>query len=459
MSRALTLAIGLVAWLPALGASAEQLTLEEAMSRGRRAAREVTAAEARVEASRARLRQARGYRLPTVSVSEIWMRTDSPADVFALQLNQERFSFSDFVASDPNTPDKLENATTRLELTLPLYTGGQLTGRIEQAALAAEAATSQVERAADEAALAAGEAYIRLAQAREHVELVERALETVEAHVALARAYAEQGMIVRSELLRAEVEQARIHDLLLEARGQERLAAANLSFRLTAEPAGTWETEDLPEPPPFEDPLSRWQTAALDRADLTASRRLLAAGELEVGISKSARLPKIGLVARSDLVDSSLFGTSGDSTAVMAMASIDLWGGGRHAAAAAAARAELEAATAEVEQFAAAIELQVEDAFERVLTAQERHETAAAALAAAREVERIVEERFRQGVVRTIDVLDAATARREAEMRELMARTETHLARLRLAATTGDRPESMIADPTTAGSAAKGSTR
>ena len=66
-------------------------------------------------------------------------------------------------------------------------------------------------------------------------------METVDHHVQLAKAYTEQGMLVRSELLRAEVERARIQALLTEARGQARVAEANLSFRLATDTTTHWE--------------------------------------------------------------------------------------------------------------------------------------------------------------------------------------------------------------------------
>ena len=76
--------------------------------------------------------------------------------------------------------------------------------------------------AGEQAALAAAEAYVMVEQAAEYAGLLERARETMAAHVALAQAYAEQGMIVRSEVLRAEVELARLDDL---PRGGARPAA------------------------------------------------------------------------------------------------------------------------------------------------------------------------------------------------------------------------------------------
>ncbi len=426
------------------GAESERIDLAGAMARARGEAREVAAAHARARAGDERVRQAEAFRLPKVSAQEIWVRTDSPADAFGLLLNQEIFSLPDFAAGDPNDPDATENALTRLEVTLPLYTGGELSGRIRQARLAAEATHDNVAWSEESAALAGAEAYIRLAQVREQVLLLERALETVRSHVDLAEAYVDQGMLVRSELLRAEVEQSRIEDLLSQARGRARVAESNLSFRLAADLSTSWQLDPLGAPPPLEGPLEEWLDGADSRPDLEAARRMLEAAELEVEVKRSGLLPKVGLVARRDLNDESLFGSSGDSTSVMAMASLDLFTGGRHRAAAAAARAEVEAGRDLFEHFRAGARLAVKDAYEQAASTRERQRTALAALDAAREGERITRERFEKGVVKTIDLLDAATARREAETRELIARAEAQLATLDLAVKANRRPESVL---------------
>lgn len=426
------------------GAEAQTLTLAEAMARAREGAREVTAAAARQEAQAARLAAAKAHRLPRISLAETWLRTDSPADVFGLQLSQERFSFADFVASDPNQPDPLSNATTRLELALPLYTGGELAARIRQAELAAAAAGETAHRTTDEAALAAAEAYIRLAQAREHVALLACSLETVGAHVELARSYVEQGMLVRSELLRAEVEAARVADLLAAARGQAEVAAAALSLQLAADLGTEWELVPLPAPDAFDASLDDWLQGAGERSDLAAARRMQRAAALEVDVHRAAQRPRLGLHARYDLIDDQLFGSHGENAAVAVMASIELFAGGQHRAAREAAMAEAAAVAADVDLLAAGIELQIRQAFHEAKSAGDRQATARGAVAAATEAARIVEERFRQGVVKTIDLLDATTARLEAETRELVARTDAHLARLRLAVTAGRRPESAL---------------
>ena len=449
MTRNLVLGMALLGSLCLATAEAAELSLLDAMSTARDQAREVTTARAQTEAGQARLRQAKGYRMPQVRFQEIWMTTNSPAEVFALQLNQGVFSFEDFVMSDPNNPDWFENATSRFELMLPIYMGGGLSGRIDQAKLAAEADEIKASWAADSAALAAAEAFIRLAQVRENVILLERSLETVEAHVNIARAYVDQGMLVRSELLMAEVEWSRIQDLLQQAEGHAKVAEANLSFRLGADPETAWELRELPEPESIDDGLETWLVTAETRADLEAARRLLSAAELEVKVQRSALMPKIGLQAKYDFNDQHLFGTGAHSGSVAAVASIDIFSGNRHRAAKAAAEADLEAGRQQLELFEDGIRLGVKDAYETAISSRLRYDTAMAAKAAATEAERITEERFKKGVVKMIDLVDASTARQEAETRQLVAAAEAYLATLELAVRSGRQPESVIPNPST----------
>lgn len=441
----LLLALGVLAPVGAAAAGeTETLTVREAMGRARRQAREVAAAEARVEASEQQLALARGHRLPTVQLQEVWMRTDSPAEVFGLQLNQEVFDFGSFVAGDPNRPDPLDNALTRLEVSVPLYTGGELAGRVRQAELGAEAARAGRAWSEDGAALAAAEAWVGLAKAREFAELLRRSRGTVSSHVELARNYVEQGMLVRSELLRAEVELARIDDQLRSAEGAARVAAAALAFRLGEPQDSVWRLDPLPAPPAIDDDLGGWLAAAGDRSDLAAARVQLRAAELEETIARAGSRPRVGLVARYDRYDETPFGGSGDATAIIAQGSIDLFAGGRHRAAAAAARAQARAGAEDLARFEEGILLEVRQAYEEATAARDRRATALAALDAAREAERITEERFRQGVAKTLDVLDAETARREAETRELVARADATLAALALAVKAARDPEDLL---------------
>jgi outer membrane protein len=442
MTRSLALA-ALLATGP--GLADEPLTLRDAMSVGREKAREVAAASARQEAAEARAQQAKGFRLPSVVVSEIYDRTDSAAEAFALKLNKGAFSFPEFVATDPNNPDWLGAAISRVEVNLPIFTGGELSGKIAQARNAADAAGKTAGWAADGAALAAAEAYVMVAQAEEYARLLARSRDTVLAHVELARAYASQGMLVRSEVLRAEVELARLEDLLSEAEGKVRVANANLAFRLGAEGHARYELAPLPSPSPIGDAdIAPFLVSALGRQDLLSARSLLRAGELEESVKRAAFFPKLGVMARYDVVGTRLFGNDSHAGTLMAVAQWNVFAGFSDRAALMAARADARAGREDVARFDEGVRLEVRQAFEEAKTARERYATSVKALEAARESERIVSERFQNGIVKMLDLLDVTTARREVETRELVARAESHLTAFRLALKAGRRPESAL---------------
>ncbi|MDQ7088117.1 MAG: TolC family protein [Acidobacteriota bacterium] len=79
------------------------LTLSRAACTALANSRAVLAADASAKAAAARARQARAHRLPQVDFSEVYHRTDSPAESFALQLNQERFDMQAFFGWIPTT--------------------------------------------------------------------------------------------------------------------------------------------------------------------------------------------------------------------------------------------------------------------------------------------------------------------------------------------------------------------
>ncbi len=429
-------------------ASAETLSLEQAMARGRAAAGEVAAATSRTAAAEAAVREARSWSRPLLRVQEIWTRTDSPAEAFALLLNREEFSFPRFAASDPNSPDALRASITRLEAEMPLYTGGELSRRVLQAEVMARGAADSSSAVADQAALEAAKAWVQLAKAREFAALLERARATVAAHVDRARRVAEQGMVVRSEVLRAEVELARADDALLTARGDAQVAEAFLAFRLGDAPdraAGAYVLPALPAPADEEFSLAPWLVAAETRPDLKAFRSAVEVARLEVQVQGAAYRPKVGAVARWDHVDERPFGTGASSSSLTVVASFDLFDGGRRQARVAGARAKAEAFEADLESYRSAIQVEVRAAYEAAIAGRERQKSATAALSAAEETVRITEERFRAGVAKTLDVLDAVTARREAETRELVARADAQIARLQLARSAGLAPETAFA--------------
>jgi outer membrane protein len=420
-------------WIAAKGVAAEALTLPAAVEHALANSTAVRSAQARADAARARADQARGLRLPSVDVAETYSGTDSPAEAFALELNQERFDKQAFFASDPNHPDWLDTWITRLEVTQPLYTGGKLSARVGQAGRMAASAMLSLRQAREETTFTTITAFTNLAKAREYEELLERARATTAEHVHLAEQYAGQGLIVEAEVLKARVYLAQVDELLATAEGAARLAEAALSFAMGADQTSHWELEPGTPPAAVQGELVSWITAALGhRHDLLAAREQLEAGRLEEKAARSALLPEIALVGRYDLYDNVPLGGHGSSGSVMGVARINVFHGGSDRAGVLAARLDTASSESGVRRFEEGVRLEVQQAWQDVATARSRQETANASLAAAREALGVREARFRQGLDRMIDLLDAETALRESEVHELVARYDLSLANYRL---------------------------
>ena len=419
--------------LPAGVEAGEEFTLREAVETALERNPSLSASAADAAAARARHTQARGHRLPKIDLAEVLTVTDNPAEVFALTLNQGRFDMDEFFTSDPNNPRTLDTWITRLEVTQPIYTGGKLSTRIEQAALMEASAEEGLSHARQQVAFDVATAYANALKAGEHLEVVDRARNTTAEHVALAEKYAEQGLIIGAEVLNARVHLAHMDEMAVEATAAVDLAQAALNFAMGTDQATVNDLLPLPPSAPIEEPLVVWTKLGVEnRRDLDATRKSLEAGRLEEKAADSGFKPEVALMGRYELYDDQVFGSNGSSGSIMAVARINLFDGGSDGAAAEAARQRTLSGEHNIGLFEEGIRLQIHDAFKAVESARKRHLTAERSVAAAAEALRVREQRFEQGLDRMIDLLDAETALRESELREVVARYDLALSTYRL---------------------------
>ena len=415
------------------GLPAQVLTVDQAVEEALRANPAAQAAEARAGAAVSRSKQAKRHRWGRLDLAETYNYTNNPAEAFALTLNQGRFDFDEFFSSDPNNPAGLSTWMTTLDLTLPIYTGGKIGTRVEQAETMAGADAETWRHVTEQVAFDTSTAFVNLAKARENVELLEKARRTTEEHVKLAEAYAEQGIILSADVLTARVYLSEMDDMLQQATNGARLAEAALNFQMGADQSTPRSLAPMPSPQAVSGELDDWTAAAVEnRHDLKAATQQLAAGRLETKAARSGYLPEVAVVGRYGLYDDSIFGSNGHSGTIMAVAKINLFGGIADSKSHKAAELDTVGFEADIRRFEEGVRLEVRQAWQDLETARARHATAVDVLAAANEALRVREHRFKQGLDKMVDLLDAETALREAETRELVARYDVALSTYRL---------------------------
>jgi len=411
-------------------ASGEPLTLIRAIELARQNSPAIREAQANRDAAHSAKREAWLYHLPAIEAKEIAVRTDSPADVFGMQLMQERFSFPAFTMSDPNQPASFDNVTTELSASLPLFTGWSLESGIKQAgkmAQAADAVQAHTDRAVE---LGVSQAFLGCRLADRFLELAERARATTARHVEQAQAFFDVGMLVESDLLQAKVKLAEMDETVIRARNGARLARAGLARAMGLAQDRALE---LAEPRSFADPLPASYDDALAQAmtvrrDLQAVDRKVEAAGAGVTRARGELFPQIGLMAKYALNDDRLFGAHGSSYTVGAMASWKMWNWGQTFTRVARSKSEHRAAQEARRGYRQQIEFEVRQSWQGVEEAQARLEVGARGVEAAEKALTILEDRFGQGVARITDLLDAETMAHQARVREAQARTDLELA-------------------------------
>ena len=119
-----------VLMIAAVTVGAQDLTLDAAVETALDDNPEVTAARARTDAAATRLEGGKSHRMPKIGLSESFVYTNNPAEVFAFTLNQGLFDMGEFFMADPNDPDPLSTFITRVDLELPIYAGGKISARV-----------------------------------------------------------------------------------------------------------------------------------------------------------------------------------------------------------------------------------------------------------------------------------------------------------------------------------------
>lgn len=197
--------------------SATELSLSQAIEIGLKKSPLIKAGQFEIAASSARTAQIRSGLYPRVGLNGAFKRTTNPMWSFGTKLNQEQITASDFDPRKLNNPDPINNFTATISLTYPLYNHGQTRVGIEQAGLGENEAAMKLRRIRHEVIVRIVISYFDVLLAMEQLRVIEDALKTAQPHYRMIQARFDSGVVVKSDLLRAEVRVADLERQRLQA--------------------------------------------------------------------------------------------------------------------------------------------------------------------------------------------------------------------------------------------------
>ncbi len=373
-------------------------------------------------AAQAGLTQARAGLLPRLDADETFSETNNPTLVFSNLLNQQRFTQDRFAIDSLNHPSSLSNFETRIRVEQPLFTGGKLLAGLNAAQQGVAAAEGQQARAEQETVFQTRGAYYGVLLADANLSAVARALASAREHLDTARALLDRGVVLRSDLLRAEVLVGSLERQRIDADNATRTARSRLSYAMGTD--GDIRLRDTDAWPVFDTPPSLEQSTEIalrQRPDVQALDHEWRRNEAALRQAQADYLPSLGVIGQYDL-NSEKLSQTGDSYAVFIGAKWNLFGGlattgkTREAAAQAACSRLLR------EDLAARVRVEVEQAWRGLTGAAQQAEVAERNQQQAQENLSIVRDRYAGGLARSVDVLDAVATAEQAEVELLQAR-------------------------------------
>lgn len=426
--RALPLAVAF-----SLPAAAAPLDFKQCVAEALANNPDLAASGARIGQAEAGVAQAEGARLPRVNLSLTATRSNDPLNAFGLKLGQAQVDpATDFTPAALNSPDAVNNLNTRIELSAPVYTGGQLTAQVAQARAGARAARQGDAAARQQLIQQVAEAYQGVHSARAYLKVAEQSVAAATEYLRVTDAQLKQGMAVKSDQLTARVnlEDARLR--MAEARRQEAGALDRLKLLMgrpiaEALEIGSANGATLPEG----DEAALLAQARARHPGLMALREQVDGARANVEAARAGRRPQLNVVARQDWNDEG-FGLSASSYTVAGVLSWNAFDGGVANAGISRAGAGQAEAEARLRQAEGALELQVRDSLRKAREAELRLVAREAAVADAEEAQRLTKKRYENGLATLVDLLAVQAQLDKARADLVAARHAQEVSRIEL---------------------------
>jgi len=426
--------VGALAILAGLGiASARGETLEDAWRIAAEQDQALAAVASDAEAARLDLEAARAQRLPSLIASGGYTVLDE----------SPRFDFSatGLPIQLPKIFDDDDFAMAGINATVPLYTGGRISGQVDSAKAQLDAREAEKIRAQQDLRLAVAETYVGVLRSRRALEVAVSSVASLEAYERDVQAMFDRETVPLNDLLSAQVALANARQDALRAANAVELASAAYNRRL-GRPLDA-EVDLDPALPAMAGELPALSIAALTERALAGRSEpaILEAQALALGhaarAEKARVLPQLNLSGGYNYFENEALDRDTFATASVGV-QWAMFDGGQARRRAAALRRQQRAAEQRLADVRTLIALDVRQAALNLEEARSRVEVTREAVAQAEENLRIARQQYEAGIVNSTRVLEAETLRISARTNENNAQVDADLAQLRLARAAGE---------------------
>jgi outer membrane protein len=417
------------------------LSLEEAVAAGIEASPGLHASRMKVESTVAKVREIEAGRLPSLKFGGGYTRL---SEVPPFEVNLPNFP-NPIVVS----PNYFNNFNFRLGIQQPLFTGFRLQAGEESVRMLEKSAGQDLEKDRAEFIFAVKNAYWGLARAREFEKVIAKNILQIGEHLKDVRAFYDQGLLTKNEVLRAELELSNAEIMRIDARNAAEVALTTfdslIGLPLDADVDLTTSAESQASRIPvggmaFEEKANSAaliESALANRPELKAADFRIRSTELSVKAARAGLYPQVSLAGNYYFLRPNprympaldkFKGTWDLGISV----SFDIWNWGQTKNQTDQAKALLAQARDARKILEDQAVLEVTQSRLTLARADEKVRVSGQAVGQAEENLRVTRERFKQGVALNTDVLEADVALLRARMNRTQAAIDLVLAQARL---------------------------
>lgn len=406
--------------LAAVAVHAQPLTLRQAADEALQRNLQIVAAQSQVDAARARVREARATWLPTIDASFASTRSNNPVFVFGSLLEQGRFGAQDFDPNFLNDPPAIRNDRASATLRYAIFDQLRRKDAVAQAGHGVTSAQREAEEMRQRILAEVIDRYYGVIVAEQRRNVAADAVRAADAAAKATRDKAEQGLVVESDRLAAEVQLAQFKQQEIAASGDVDVARAALAMTLHRPLMERIVVDGpLPEKTFASIELAAATGQALQtRGEVASAEAMRRNAELQLTTARGSLLPRLDAFAS--------WGASRGNPdhTVGLVASVGVFDGGKYARIA-EARAGLEGARALEAMTRDKVVMETIAAWNRENAARQQLDVAATSVSQAESALRIVQDRYENGLTTITEVLRAQTALVGARLALLAARHQT----------------------------------
>jgi outer membrane protein TolC len=390
------------------------LSLQDAVEAALRSNKEIIMAGLDEESARARFKQTDAVFLPQISLSYSAMSTNNPLNAFGFKLQQQAIAPADFDPALLNNPSSTQNFMTKAEWQQPILNVDMLYAR-KAARQQSAVFEFKTKRLKDYLTMEVEKAYWQLQLTHQAKEVLNEALQTVNAiYTATSNRY-EKGYLQKSDLLQVRVQVITTESQLAEAKSNV-LNASDYLALLMGSKSGTLYSLAPMEEAIITDSIEA--TISESRADFQAMQSAIVAQDQMINSNKVSIVPNLNAFGQYLINDSEAFGFGSNSYLVGAQLSWGLFKGMSVQHKATEQRIERNRMVTQLSYQKEQSQLELSKTIRELQDSRFALQQQKLTVNQAEEALRILQNRYQQGLVTTNDLLQAQSLLSQQKLRQ-----------------------------------------